>query len=81
LNLTLRTLPNRKSDPRAGKQRGDRVSPMKALHCRVTGHRHHTDRIGANLFRIVCSNCSMVSFVAAPRGREGKSDQVLTAVQ
>ena len=54
---------------------------MKALHCRVTGHRHHTDRIGANLFRIVCSNCSMVSFVAAPRGRERKPEKVLLAVR
>jgi hypothetical protein len=51
------------------------------LHCRITGHRHHTDRIGANLFRIVCSNCSMVSFVAAPRGRERKSYKVLLAVR
>jgi hypothetical protein len=54
---------------------------MKALHCRVSGHRHHTDRIGANLFRIVCSNCSKVSFVAAPRGRERKPNKVLLAAR
>ena len=57
------------------------MSPMKALHCRVTGHRHHTDRIGANLFRIVCNNCSLVSFVAAPRGRERMPDKVLLPVR
>jgi hypothetical protein len=54
---------------------------MRALHCRITGHRPHTDRIGANLFRIVCNNCSMVSFMAAPRGREKKVNKALLAVR
>lgn len=57
------------------------MARMKALGCRIAGHRPHTDRIGANLFRIVCTNCSKVNFVAAPRGRERKPEKVLVAVR
>jgi hypothetical protein len=54
---------------------------MKALGCRITGHRHQSGRIGANLIRVVCANCSKVSLAAAPRGPERRPDKVLAGAR